>query len=64
MIGNRTEHRHVGRHQNRQAGEHLNIVGPLIAVSLLLLAGLGVVALFMAGSDSRSANDDDPEPRA
>jgi hypothetical protein len=42
----------------------MNIVGPLIAVSLLLLAGLGVVALFMAGSDSRSANDDDPEPRA
>ena len=42
----------------------MHIVGPLIAISLLLLAGLGVAALFMAGSDSRSANDDDPEPRA
>ncbi len=42
----------------------MHIVGPLIAISLLLLAGLGVAALFMAGRDSRSANDDDPEPRA
>jgi hypothetical protein len=35
----------------------------LIALSLFLLAGLGLAGLFLAGRDSRSANDDDPEPR-
>lgn len=35
----------------------------LIAVSLLLLAALGVAGLFLAGRDSRSANRDDPAPR-
>lgn len=37
------------------------MVGTLIAISLLLLAGLGLAGLFLAGGDSRSANDDDPE---
>lgn len=41
----------------------MHVVGILIAISLLLLAGLGVAALFMAGRSSRSANDDDPDPR-
>jgi hypothetical protein len=41
----------------------MQLVGPLIAISLLLLVALGVAALFMAGRSSRSANDDDPDPR-
>ncbi len=36
---------------------------PLIAISLVLLAALGVAALFLAGRDSRGANRDDPPPR-
>lgn len=41
----------------------MSLVGSLIAVSLLLLAGLGVAALMWAGQNSRTANDDDPKPR-
>lgn len=41
----------------------MQLVGILIAISLLLLVGLGVAALFMAGRSSRSANDDDPDAR-
>ncbi len=41
----------------------MELVGTLIAFSLLLLVGLGVAALFMAGRSSRTANDDDPDPR-
>lgn len=41
----------------------MRLAGILIAVSLLLLAGLGVAALFLAGRSSRDANDDDPDPR-
>jgi hypothetical protein len=42
----------------------MSLAGTLIAVSLLLLAGLGLAALWLAGRDSRSANDDDPEDRS
>ena len=38
----------------------MSLVGSLIALSLLLFAGLGVAALFLSGRSSRSANDDDP----
>lgn len=41
----------------------MNLASILIAVSLLLLAGLGVAVLFFGGSRSRDANDDDPKPR-
>ena len=41
----------------------MNLAGVLIAVSLLLLAGLGIAGLFLAGRSSREANDDDPDPR-
>jgi ABC-type transporter Mla maintaining outer membrane lipid asymmetry permease subunit MlaE len=41
----------------------MNLVGMLIAISLLLLAGLGVAALLLAGRRSRDANADDPPPR-
>jgi hypothetical protein len=41
----------------------MNLAASLVAVSLLLLLGLGVVALFLAGRDSRSANEDDPPAR-
>jgi len=37
----------------------VNLAASLIAVSLLLLIALGVVALFTAGTDSRSSNADD-----
>jgi len=40
----------------------MNLAATLIAISLLLLAGLGIAGFFFAGGDSRSANDDDPEP--
>lgn len=43
--------------------QSMQLVGPLIAISLLLLVAVGVAALFMAGRSSRSANDDDPDPR-
>jgi hypothetical protein len=42
----------------------MNAAASLIAISLLLLAAVAVAALFMAGPDSRSANADDPLPRA
>ena len=35
----------------------------LIALSLVLLAVVGVAALFLAGRESRSSNADDPPPR-
>jgi hypothetical protein len=35
----------------------------LIAISLVLLAVIGVAGLFLAGRDGRSANRDDPPPR-
>ncbi len=34
---------------------------PLIAVSLLLLAALGVAGALLAGRTSRQANDDEPK---
>lgn len=40
----------------------MSLVGSLIAVSLLILAVLGVMALFMAGTRSKDANEDDPPP--
>jgi hypothetical protein len=40
----------------------MNVPASLIAVSLLLLAALGLAGLFLAGRESGSANDDDPEP--
>jgi hypothetical protein len=39
----------------------LSLVGSLIAVSLLLLAGLGVLGLFLAGRGSRSADAEEPD---
>jgi hypothetical protein len=36
----------------------------LIAISLLLLAALGLLGLFLAGSNSRSASHDDRPPRS
>jgi hypothetical protein len=41
----------------------MSLVGTLIALSLLLLAGLGIAGLMLAGRSSRAANDDDPKPR-
>jgi nitrogen fixation-related uncharacterized protein len=38
----------------------MSLVGSLIAVSLLILAFLGVAALFLAGNNSQDANQDDP----
>jgi hypothetical protein len=40
----------------------MSLVGSLIAVSLLLLAGLGLAGIVLMGRSSRDANDDDPEP--
>jgi hypothetical protein len=40
----------------------MSLVGSLIAVSLLLLAGLGIAGMFLMGRTSRDANDDDPKP--
>jgi len=37
---------------------------PFIAVSLLLMLGVAVLALFLGGRNSRSSNWDDPEARA
>jgi hypothetical protein len=42
----------------------MNLAASLIAISLILLAAVAVASLFMAGTDSRSANADDPPPRA
>ncbi|MET0119172.1 MAG: hypothetical protein ABW090_17270 [Sedimenticola sp.] len=36
---------------------------PFIALSLLLMLGLGVLTIFLAGKDSKSSNMDDPENR-
>jgi hypothetical protein len=41
----------------------MQLVGILIAISLLLLTALGVAALFMAGRSSRSASADDPKTK-
>lgn len=41
----------------------VNAVSALIAISLLLLLGLGVAALLLAGTRSGDANDADPPPR-
>lgn len=41
----------------------MQLVGILIAISLLLFVGLGVAALFLAGRSSQAANKDDPPPR-
>jgi hypothetical protein len=35
----------------------------LVAFSLILLAAMGLVGLFLAGHDSRSANRHEPPPR-
>lgn len=42
----------------------MSLVGSLIAVSLLLLAGLGIAGMFLMGRTSRDANDDDPKSGA
>ena len=39
----------------------LSLVGALIAVSLLLLVGLGLASLWLGGHSSRAANADDPD---
>ena len=36
---------------------------PFIAFSLILMIIIGVLALFLAGKDSKSSNMDDPENR-
>jgi ABC-type transporter Mla maintaining outer membrane lipid asymmetry permease subunit MlaE len=41
----------------------MSLVGSLIAISLLLLAGVGVLGVFLMGRSSSAANDDDPKPR-
>jgi hypothetical protein len=41
----------------------MNLAVSLVAISLLLLLGLAVAGLLLSGSDSRSANDDDPPSR-
>jgi hypothetical protein len=41
----------------------MNTAAALIAISLLILAGLGLAGLFLAGRESRAANADDPPPR-
>jgi hypothetical protein len=41
----------------------MSLVGSLIALSLLLLVGLGIAGIFLMGGASRDANDDDPDPR-
>jgi hypothetical protein len=40
----------------------MSLVGTLIALSLLLLAGLGIAGVMLMGRSSRAANDDDPDP--
>ncbi len=40
----------------------MSLVGSLIALSLLLLAGLGIVGVLLSGRSSRRANADDPDP--
>jgi hypothetical protein len=46
-----------------QGGLWMNTAAILIGISLLLLAGLGIAGLFLAGRESRAANADDPPPR-
>jgi hypothetical protein len=41
----------------------MSLVGTLIALSLLLLAGLGIAGALLMGRSSRNANADDPDPR-
>jgi hypothetical protein len=41
----------------------MNTAAVLIAISLLMLAVLGLAGLFLAGRESRAANADDPKPR-
>ncbi len=36
---------------------------PFIAVSLLLMLGIGVLVFAFAGKDSKSSNWDDPKPK-
>ena len=38
----------------------MNLAAALIALSLLLLAALGLAALFLSGRRSRDANAEDP----
>ncbi|WP_274607736.1 hypothetical protein [Thiohalocapsa halophila] len=40
----------------------MSLVGSLIALSLLLLAALGIAGALLMGRSSRSANADDPDP--
>jgi hypothetical protein len=40
----------------------MSTAAALIAISLFLLAGLGLAGLFLAGRESRPANADDPKP--
>jgi hypothetical protein len=40
----------------------MNTAAALIGVSLVLLAIIGLAGLLLAGSESRSANEDDPSP--
>jgi hypothetical protein len=39
----------------------MSLVGTLIAISLLLLAGLGIAGALLMGRSSRSANADAPD---
>jgi nitrogen fixation-related uncharacterized protein len=41
----------------------MTMVYTLIAISLILLAVVGLAALFLAGKESKSSNADDPPPR-
>ena len=41
----------------------MNLVGILIAVSLLLLAGLGIAGALLMGGANRYTDADEPEPR-
>ena len=41
----------------------MSLVGTLIAISLLLLAGLGIAGALLMGRSSRSANEDAPDSR-
>jgi len=44
-----------------QQKEHrVSLVGSLIAISLLLLAALGIAGALLMGRSSRNANADDP----
>ena len=62
-LGNRRTNRNVGGNQTcKTRGKTMSTAAALIAISLFLLAGLGLAGLFLAGRESRAANADDPKP--